>query len=110
MDGGKPIGASDNTRNGRQRAVGLPPRVHSRVGLDGLARLRLPVCQEIADVDICFQLSLFVVGQVAFIGANVKLCNPEGVVLGRIECEDTLSECRSHTITGESNTRWRTSA
>jgi hypothetical protein len=50
-----------------------------------VAGLRLPVCQEIADVDIAFQLGLFLIAEVAVIGANVKLYNPDGLILGKIE-------------------------
>jgi hypothetical protein len=51
------------------------------VELNDLAGLRLPVRKEIADIDIGFQLGLFVVSQIAFIGADIRFGNPNGIVL-----------------------------
>ena len=63
-----------------------------------MAGLRLPPGQEIADIDIGFQLGLFVSCQEAFIGAGVEFFDPNGIVLGKIERQDAFGESRGHSV------------
>ena len=69
--------------------------------MSGLSGLRLPIGQEFADIDIRLQFSLFVVGQLTFIGADIKLFNPDGIVLREVECQDAFGESRSHSVPGQ---------
>jgi len=98
MVAGTPIAAGDSTRNDRGRVAGRPRQAHSCVGLNDLAGLRLPVGEEIADIDVGFQLGLLVVSQIAFIGADIEFGDPNGIVLRKIERQDALGESRSHSV------------
>jgi len=75
-----------------------------------LPRLRLPVGQQIADIDAGFQFGLFVVGQLTLIGADIEFFNPGGVILREVKREMPSARAGVIPWPGKSNTRRRTSA
>ena len=69
--------------------------------MNSLPGLRLPVRQEIADVDVRLQPGLFVVGQLTFVGAGIELFYSDGIVFRKMERQDALGESRSHAMPGQ---------
>jgi hypothetical protein len=63
--------AIDSTRNGGRRDAAPPPPTHSCRVLQGLTGFGLPVGEEIADIDVRFQLSFFLVSQRTFVSPGV---------------------------------------
>ena len=59
--------------------------------VESLAGLRLPEGEEIANVDVRFQLRLRLRSQ-TFIGPDIKLSNSDGIVFREIESEDAFSQ------------------
>jgi hypothetical protein len=90
------IAGGGNIRSASRLGGGLRLQIRSRVRSDDLSGLRLPIGQKIADIDICFQLGLFILGQLAFVRANVELFYPGGIVIGEIKGQDAFRESLIH--------------
>src|ERR1017187_6094246 len=96
-----PIGAGGSTRNDCRPAAEPPQPVHSCRLLQDLTGLRLPVCEEIIDIDVRFQLSFFLVGQLTFIGSDIQLFNTGRVRIGEVKSQNAFSERRCHPTSGQ---------
>src|SRR5437867_1311932 len=101
MRGGMPIAADGSTRSDRRRAVGPRPKAHSCRPTKALAGLRLPVGEEIADVDVSFQLDFFLLGELTFVGSEIEFFNTSGIFVWEVEGQDAFSERRSHPVSGQ---------
>ena len=74
---------------------------HSCMPLNSLPGLRLPVGEKIADIDVRFQLSFFVVGQLTLVSPGIELRDSYSVFLREIESQDAFCECLSHSVPGQ---------
>ncbi len=66
-----------------------------------LPSFRLPVGEEVPDIDVGFQLGSLVFGQLPVIGAHIEFFNPDKVAFRKIKCQNSLSESRRHSMGGQ---------
>jgi len=97
--GGTPLAAGGSTYSDCRRAAGLGPPAHSCRRLQSLTGFRLPVGEEIVDIDAGFQLSSLG-SELTFIGSPIEFVNPGGITLGEVEGQNALGEGRSHPVSG----------
>jgi hypothetical protein len=57
-----------------------------------LARFRLPVSEEVAHIDVGFQLRLFLVGQFAFVRRAIEFLNASGVGIWQVERQNAFGK------------------
>lgn len=86
------LGESDSIRSGNPRACALHWRVPSSGLLNGLTRLRLPIGQEVPDINVGFQFREFFIIQAAFGCIAIGNFDPRKIVPGKVQRQQAIGK------------------